>query len=133
VSEVLSLLVDPINHPDVFAEDLSRAKNQLKTSMFMNLEHRTILYDDIARQVSIYGFRYSPAELSTMIDEVSNDDIIRVMLGILSSNPTVVALAPPKELKKMLDYDSIKNYIRTVVDDNSHLKKSLFKKKHSKS
>ena len=36
----------------ISAEELSRAKNQLKTSLLMNLESRPILFEDIGRQVA---------------------------------------------------------------------------------
>lgn len=41
----------------------------------MRQEHRTILYDDIARQVAVYGKRYAPSELSAMIDSVTRADV----------------------------------------------------------
>jgi len=42
-------------------EEVQRAKNQLSSSIFMSLESRMVLYDDIGRQVLSYGHR-KPAE-----------------------------------------------------------------------
>src|SRR4051794_36443015 len=38
-------------------EEVERAKNQLSASIFMHLESRMVLYDDIGRQVLAYGHR----------------------------------------------------------------------------
>ena len=44
-------------------EELSRARNQLKSSVLMNLESRPILFEDIGRQTLVYGVRVPPEQL----------------------------------------------------------------------
>lgn len=45
-------------------EEVERAKNQLSASIFMNLESRTVLYDDIGRQILAYGHRKPANEVT---------------------------------------------------------------------
>jgi processing peptidase subunit alpha len=51
-------------------EEFERAKNQLRSGIFMNLEQRAVLTDDIGRQVLSYGERKSAQELSDLIEQV---------------------------------------------------------------
>jgi processing peptidase subunit alpha len=90
--------------PDV---ELTRARNQLKCSVFMNLESRTIFVDDMGRQLLSYG-RVAPGqELCEKIDTVSKHDIIQLVKELLSSPPTVVVYGLPSYLKKLPNYDKI--------------------------
>lgn len=70
--------------------ELSRAKNQLKSSLLMNLESRFILFEDIGRQVLTYGARTDPAELAKQIDAVTAADLNKVASTLLKSPPSVV-------------------------------------------
>jgi hypothetical protein len=46
-------------------EELARAKNQLRSSLLMNLEMRSILCEDIGRQVSCVAFTHSHTHTQT--------------------------------------------------------------------
>jgi processing peptidase subunit alpha len=70
--------------------ELSRAKNQLKASLLMNLESRPILFEDIGRQVLTYGARTEPSELLKQIDAVTSADLNAVASALLKSPPSVV-------------------------------------------
>ena len=72
-------------------EELDRARNRLKSSVLMNLESRLVLGDDMARQVSTYGKRENAEDVCRKIDAVTADDIMRVAMRGLNSNPSVVA------------------------------------------
>lgn len=48
--------------------DLQRAKNQLKSSIYMNLESRRVQADDAALQVLYFGERVSVEDLCSRID-----------------------------------------------------------------
>ena len=72
-------------------EELSRARNRLKSSVLMNLESRLVLGDDMARQVSTYGKRENAEDVCRKIDAVTAEDIMRVAMRGLTSNPSVVA------------------------------------------
>ena len=52
------------------ADEVQRAKMQLKSSIFMNLENRQISMEDMGRQVMIFGKREDPISLSERIDKV---------------------------------------------------------------
>ena len=58
--------------------ELSRAKNQLKSSLLMNLESRPILFEDIGRQVLTYGARTPAADLVRQIESVTAADLNKV-------------------------------------------------------
>ncbi|ELR25072.1 peptidase M16 inactive domain containing protein, partial [Acanthamoeba castellanii str. Neff] len=77
-------------------EEFDRAKNQLRSGIFMNLEQRAVLCDDIGRQVLSYGERKSAQELSDLIEKVTIEDVMRVARRILSTKPTLVVYTPEK-------------------------------------
>ena len=70
--------------------ELARAKNQLKSSLLMNLESRAILFEDIGRQVLTYGARTPPEELVAQIEAVTAADLNSVAVEMLKSPPAVV-------------------------------------------
>eukprot|EP01135_Chromosphaera_perkinsii_P005925 Nk52_evm11s372 gene=Nk52_evmTU11s372 len=83
--------------------ELERAKNQLKSSVLMNLESRFVHFEDIGRQVLAHGKRETPKFLCDKIDEVTAEDINRVAFKMLSSAPTMAAYGdllhlPPIEI-----------------------------------
>ncbi len=72
--------------------ELARAKTQLKSSVFMQLESRSLLLEDIGRQLLTYGHVQTPFQIAALIDAVTPDDIIRVAKNMLSTRPTVAAI-----------------------------------------
>lgn len=70
--------------------ELARAKNQLKSSVLMNLESRMILYEDIGRQLLTYGKRETPESVCAKIDQVTAADIQRVVKQAMQCPPSVV-------------------------------------------
>lgn len=95
--------------------EFSRVKNQMKTSIFYNLESRPILLDDIGRQVFILGKRFSADELCDMIDKITEDDIIRCARRLLSSNPTVVVFAPSSIIEDLPSESDFQNYFKSKL------------------
>lgn len=71
-------------------DEVSRAKNQLKSSLHMNLESSAILFEDLGRQVATYGKRVSADELCAQIDTVTAAKLAQVAARIVKSPPTVV-------------------------------------------
>jgi processing peptidase subunit alpha len=59
-------------------EELDRAKNQLKSSLLMSLESKSLELEDIGRQVLAYGKRMNVLDMCKRIDLVTSDDVIRV-------------------------------------------------------
>ena len=88
----------------VSATELGRAKNQLTSSLLMNLESRPILFEDIGRQVLTYGHRIPPEELMERISAVTADDITSVAKQLLGSRPSVVVYGDATSVPR---YDQI--------------------------
>jgi len=102
----------------IHEEEFTRAKNQLRSGIFMNLEQRGVLCDDIGRQVLSYGERKSAQELSDLIEKVTIDDAMRVARRILSSKPTLVVYTPEKYVKLIPSYDQLCDWFHTALNEN---------------
>lgn len=74
-------------------EELRRAKNQLKSSLMMNLESRSMQIEDLARQVLAHGYKTSAEEMCRHIDAVSLLDLQKIATKVLGTgtNPSIVA------------------------------------------
>ncbi|KAI9314393.1 Metalloenzyme, LuxS/M16 peptidase-like protein [Dichotomocladium elegans] len=82
--EVICRELDIVSRSDVaeyFAVselDLSRAKNQLKSSLLMNLESRMVQLEDLGRQVGVHGKKTGIDEMLARIDDINLDELRRV-------------------------------------------------------
>jgi processing peptidase subunit alpha len=90
---ILNQLLAPALQP-IQADELSRARNQLASSVLMNLEFRGILAEDIGRQILMLGRRFDPAPLCDMIQSVTATDIQRVARTGLMADLAVAMHAP---------------------------------------
>jgi processing peptidase subunit alpha len=80
--------------------EVNRAKNQLRSSLLMNLESRMVELEDLGRQVQVHGRKVGVKEMCRKIEEVSIKDLRRVArqvfggevrnIGGGSGAPTVV-------------------------------------------
>ncbi|KAI1413543.1 peptidase M16 inactive domain-containing protein [Hypoxylon sp. FL1857] len=80
--------------------EVTRAKNQLRSSLLMNLESRMVELEDLARQVQVHGRKVPVQEMCRKIERLTINDLRRVakqVLGGLVQNkgkgsgaPTVV-------------------------------------------
>lgn len=71
--------------------EVSRAKNQLKSSLMMNLESKMVQLEDMGRQVQIYGKRVDVIEMCEQIDSVTRSDVIKMAEKVFTgSEPTIV-------------------------------------------
>ena len=77
-------------------EEVSRAKNQVKSALHMNLESRHVLFEDLGQQMLAYGRRIPPRELQEKIDALTGEDLSRVAQIMLDSNPTLVVAGDSK-------------------------------------
>jgi len=89
--------------------ELQRAKNQLKSAVFMQLESRSLLLDDMGRQLLTYNKVQTPQEIGKLIDQVSQGDIVRVAEKMLQTNPSVAAAG---DLSHLPRYDNIVNKLK---------------------
>ena len=80
--------------------EVARAKNQLRSSLLMNLESRMVELEDLGRQVQVHGRKIAVREMTRKINELTVQDLRRVakmVVGGMVSNkgqgsgaPTVV-------------------------------------------
>ncbi|EGO57681.1 mitochondrial-processing peptidase subunit alpha [Neurospora tetrasperma FGSC 2508] len=80
--------------------EVSRAKNQLRSSLLMNLESRMVELEDLGRQVQVHGRKIPVREMTRRINELTVKDLRRVakrVVGGMANNagqgsgaPTVV-------------------------------------------
>lgn len=86
----LSLLRSTSEGALTFTE-VSRAKNQLKSSLLMNLESKMVELEDVGRQVQLTNQRVPVDEMCDNIEALTVEDIRRVADRVLSSSrPTYV-------------------------------------------
>lgn len=84
-------------YKNVPAAELQRAKNQLKSSLVMALESRTVEVEDLGRQILVHGRKIGVDEMCEKIDNVSPADMRRVagrVFGESGSRATVVVMGP---------------------------------------
>ncbi|KAH9849245.1 LuxS/MPP-like metallohydrolase [Lenzites betulinus] len=76
--------------------ELSRAKNQLKSSLMMALESRAVEVEDLGRQVLVHGRKIPVSEMCEKIDAVDDATIRRVAARLFgprtSARATVVVM-----------------------------------------
>ncbi|KAF9103635.1 Mitochondrial-processing peptidase subunit alpha [Mortierella sp. GBA35] len=58
--------------------ELDRAKNQLRSSVLMNLESKMVQLEDLGRQVQVHGAKVPVEELCAKIEKVTKQDMVRV-------------------------------------------------------
>jgi predicted Zn-dependent peptidase len=87
----------------VEAAELSRAKAQLKASMFMAREQPLSRAEQAAAQVLLFGRTLPPADLAAQIDAVSADDIARLGAQILAPGAAATSVLGPKGAMKAKD------------------------------
>ncbi len=58
--------------------EVNRAKNQLRSSLLMNLESRMVELEDLGRQVQVHGRKVGVKEMCAKIDSLTVKDLRRV-------------------------------------------------------
>jgi processing peptidase subunit alpha len=103
--------------------EVNRAKNQLRSSLLMNLESRMVELEDLGRQVQVHGRKVGVREMCKKIEELTVKDLRRVarqvMSGMVHNNgqgsgaPTVVLQESLEEGagQKTLAWDEIQDRI----------------------
>jgi processing peptidase subunit alpha len=91
MGSLVAALVDELKkmRGPIADEELSRAKNQLTSSLLMNLESRPVLFEDIGRQTLVYGHHIPPAELVKQIGAVTAADLTAVATKMLKTPPSI--------------------------------------------
>ncbi|RPD82277.1 hypothetical protein L226DRAFT_607430 [Lentinus tigrinus ALCF2SS1-7] len=99
----LSLLLYS-NIPDA---ELSRAKNQLKSSLMMALESRAVEVEDLGRQVLVHGRKIPVSEMCDKIDAVDNATIRRVAARLFGPRSTAKATVVVMGREDVGDYRGV--------------------------
>jgi predicted Zn-dependent peptidase len=93
---------------EVTDEELSRAKNMLKSMMFMQLESRLITCEDIAKQIMVYNERKDTKTLCDEIDNVSVQSIVNLARSMLKHDPSVAIIG--HDVSKAPTFEAIQQF-----------------------
>ncbi|TEY60566.1 hypothetical protein BOTCAL_0180g00010 [Botryotinia calthae] len=103
--------------------EVNRAKNQLRSSLLMNLESRMVELEDLGRQVQVHGRKVGVREMCKKIEELTVKDLRRVATQVFgglvknagegSGSPTVVLQEGEEEgrVYKNFSWDDIQDRI----------------------
>ncbi|KAG2179071.1 hypothetical protein INT43_001921 [Umbelopsis isabellina] len=80
-----------VGHLGVNKVELSRAKNQLKSSLLMNLESRMVQLEDLGRQVQVQGSKTGIDEMLAKIDAVDLEKLAQVASRIVRGAVSVTS------------------------------------------
>ncbi|KAK0128652.1 Mitochondrial-processing peptidase subunit alpha [Cadophora gregata] len=83
--------------------EVNRAKNQLRSSLLMNLESRMVELEDLGRQVQVHGRKVGVREMCKKIDELTVNDlrrVARIVVRGLVQNPGQGSGAPTVVLQE---------------------------------
>ena len=110
----LSLLSAETGLGRLTESEVQRAKNQLRSSLLMNLESRMVELEDLGRQVQVHGRRIPVKEMVRCIEAVTTKDLRRVAktvfggqvanVGVGSGAPTVVLQQGEEEGVRLKDF-----------------------------
>ena len=107
--------------------EVTRAKNQLRSSLLMNLESRLVELEDLGRQVQVHGKKIGVREMCEKIDALTVEDLRRVARLVFGGNvqnrgqgtgaPTVVIQEGEEEGSKSrgknaIRWEDVENRIR---------------------
>ncbi|PSN66464.1 hypothetical protein BS50DRAFT_554779 [Corynespora cassiicola Philippines] len=111
----LHVLGEETGHYVLRKEEVQRAKNQLRSSLLMNLESRMVELEDLGRQVQVHGRKVGVKEMCKKIEEVTVQDLRRVARDVFrggvknvgegSGAPTVVLQEGEEEGLKRRDFN----------------------------
>jgi len=100
------LVTELLRMSEVNQAELQRAKNQLKSSVFYQLENRSLTLEDMCRQLSVYGKIETPQTVGGWVDAVNIEDIKRVAEKMLKSPLTMASYG---ELRNLPRFDQVAN------------------------
>ncbi|TAN56627.1 MAG: insulinase family protein [Rhodospirillales bacterium] len=88
----------------VAAQELARARAQLKASVLMSLESTSARCETLARQMQVFGRPIPPAEIVERIEAVDEAAVAAAAKRLLTARPTLAALGP---LSRLESFDSL--------------------------
>jgi processing peptidase subunit alpha len=117
IDQLVKLAVEPVT-----SEELSRAKNMCKSMMFMQLESRVVLCEDIARQYVAFGHRKDPEDICRQVDGVTKEDLLRVAKEMLKAEPSVGCVG--HDLSHVPQYDDINAFVKMYIRESVNAQSS---------
>lgn len=87
--ELRALTLDT-GHAALKHVEVQRAKNQLRSSLLMNLESRMVELEDLGRQVQVHGRKIPVTDMCRAIDALTVEDlrrVARIVVGGMVENP----------------------------------------------
>ncbi|KAL0931209.1 insulinase [Colletotrichum truncatum] len=103
--------------------EVNRAKNQLRSSLLMNLESRMVELEDLGRQVQVHGHKIPVTDMCRRIEELTVEDlrrVARIVVGGMVENKGKGSGAPTVVLQEAqahgisthtLEWETIQNTI----------------------
>lgn len=97
VSEVINITVDEIKNlsNSATADELQRAKAQLKGNLLMALESTSNKMTNIAKQEIYYGKYFSPAEIIKLVESVTLESVKALAGKLAGNNPFALTVYGP--------------------------------------
>ncbi|WP_138379340.1 M16 family metallopeptidase [Luteithermobacter gelatinilyticus] len=107
VNELIPVVAEEMHRlsQDVSAEEVSRARTQLKAGMMMAYESTTNRMEQLGRQMMIFDRPIPRQEILDSLDRVDETAVMRYMDRLLSSGPLTLGAIGP--LKGLEEYDKI--------------------------
>jgi len=107
VPHLVPVLCDEIRRvgKTITAEEVKRARAQLKAGLLMSLESPSSRCSQRARQLMVHGRVMPVAEVIANVDAVDHSGIARAAERVLTGTPTVAAMG---DLDHLEDFDSIR-------------------------
>ncbi len=101
VGDLVPLICDELIRVgnDAGAEEVDRARAQLKAGMLMSLESTSSRCEQVARQMMVYGRPLPLSEIIEKIDAVDAAAVKRVALRLVSGTPTLASVGPLSALE----------------------------------
>mmetsp|Transcript_968 Transcript_968/g.1296 ORF Transcript_968/g.1296 Transcript_968/m.1296 type:complete len:503 (-) Transcript_968:140-1648(-) len=108
VREAINMLTNKAND-----KELERAKKSLASNICFEFENRQIVFEDLARQIQVFGSHKTPQMWRDEIMNVDADAITRVVTKLLKSKPTILAMGP--DVSRVPSSDEIQDVIKENI------------------
>ena len=95
-------------------EEFTRAKNQLKSMLFMNLEQRSIYCEEVGQQFLMYGEHRPPEDWARRIDALTKEDVMKAVQTMLQFPIcySVFGKDVSKEINTLPPVEGIRSYLK---------------------
>jgi len=93
----------------VSADEVKRARAQIKAGILMGMESTNGRCEQLARQLMVHGRIQSVEEVVAKIDAVDQQAVLRVANRLFRSTPSVAAIGP---LAKVASYGAVAEALR---------------------